>query len=533
MLLELHIRDLGVVPELHLLVGPGMTVVTGETGAGKTMIVGAIDLLTGGRADPSVVRPGATEAVIEGRFIRTAIDGSGEEEVILGRVVPADGRSRAYVNGRLATAAALAEAGEFLVDLHGQHAHQSLLSAAVQRQSLDVFGSVQLGPLHEAQADVAALDAALADLGGDARERAREMDLYRFQVEELQAAAIVDGNEEAELARAEETLADATAHREAAASAMDSLDVDAGGSGLLDALRVLADRTPFAALHDRLTGLAAELDDIRAELRAIGDQLEDDPEALAAMRSRRQLLRELMRKYGDTLDEVLGYQVEAETRLAELSAHDERAAELDARREAAIERRAEAEAAVRAARRAAAPKLAKAVEKHLATLAMAKAVFAVDVDGAAGEHVTFGLAANPGAPVLPLAKVASGGELARTMLAFRLVLTGAPPTLVFDEVDAGIGGEVAHAVGRSLAQLSVRHQILVVTHLAQVAAYADNQVLVQKSDDGKTTVTNVASLDADDRVIELSRMLSGSPDSATARDHAIELLEDAANFRSR
>ncbi|NNE74480.1 MAG: DNA repair protein RecN [Acidimicrobiales bacterium] len=527
MLLELHVADFGVISRTHLLLPPGMTVLTGETGAGKTMLIGAIDLLTGGRSDPKSVRPGADQAVVEGRFVRPD-----ETEVILSRVVPASGRSRAYIDGRLATAGALSELGAELVDLHGQHAHQSLLSAAIQRHALDAFGDIDLRPLVEAKAELAALEAALADLGGDPRERAREIDLYRFQVDELRAAALHEPTEEAELAVREDVLADATAHRDAGAEAMATLDGDAaGGLALTAALQVLADRAPFRAEHDRLAGLLAELDDVRAALRATTESLEDDPGQLAEVRARRQLLRELMRKYGSDLGEVITYQATAEARLADLESHDDRAVELDGRRIAALAKLEAAQKKVGKARVAAAPKLAAAVESHLHELAMAKARFDVAVDGPAGEHVVFGLAANPGAPVLPLSKVASGGELARSMLAFRQVLTGAPATLVFDEVDAGIGGEVAHAVGRSLACLSDRHQVLVVTHLAQVAAYADQQVQVRKSDDGTTTSTTFEPLSADQRVVELSRMLSGSPDSSVAQAHAEELLAAAGRGR--
>jgi DNA repair protein RecN (Recombination protein N) len=524
-LLELAIRDLGVIEHASLVLGPGMTAVTGETGAGKTMIVGAIDLLVGGRSHADLVRPGATEAVVEGRFLR------GDEEVVVRRVVPREGRSRAYIDGRLAAVGELAELGAVLVDLHGQHAHQSLLRQGAQRDCLDRFGRVDLAGRRAAVDALRAVEASLAAMGGDERSRAREIDLLRFQVGELHDAGLTSPDEDDALETEEDVLSDAVAHQEAAALALELLGGDdAAADRLGAAVHTLDGRAPFAAVAVRLRSLVDELTDLVRDLRAAGEAVEDDPERLAEIRARRQLLRELRRKYGDTLADVIAFRGEAEQRLAELEQHDARAAALDRRRAECLAALAEAEAAVRAARRAAAPALASAIEAHLADLAMPKARFAVDVDGPAGDDVTMRIAPNPGGPPLPLARTASGGELARTMLAIRLVLTESPPTLVFDEVDAGIGGTAANAVGAALAQLGADHQVLVVTHLAQVAAAADHHVVVAKDDSGDATVTRVAQLDEEGRVVELSRMLSGTPDSAAARGHAEELL--AASGRS-
>ena len=528
MLVELGVTDLGVIDGLRLVFGSGMTALTGETGAGKTMLVEAIELLVGGRADAMLVRPGAAEATVEGRF---AID---DEEVVLTRVVPRDGRSRAYLNGRLATMATLAEWGERLVDLHGQHAHQSLLSAATQRGALDRFGSVDLAPLREARAEVARIDAALAELGGDERSRARELDLVRFQVDELERARLSDPDEDERLAVEEDELADALAHRDAAAVAGAALYDDRGAIDALGtAISAVTGRLPFATVEGRLRSIAADLSDAGDELRLLGERIDDDPERLRSVRERRQLLHDLRRKYGETLAEVLAFLDEARARLDEIETYETRAAALDAERAAALDRVTAEARVVGAARRAAAPKLASAVERELVELAMTKAKVAVDVAGDdPGDEIAFLLAANPGAPMLPLSKVASGGELARAMLALRLVLlerrddTG-PPTLVFDEVDAGVGGRAAVAVGHALATLARTRQVLVVTHLPQVAAHADTQVAVTKSSARGRTTATAAPLEDADRVIELSRMLSGSPDSSTARDHAAELLEAA------
>lgn len=528
MLLELHVSGLGVIDDLTLHLGPGLTALTGETGAGKTMLVEAIDLLLGGRADPVLVRPDADEARVEGRFA------VGDDELVLARVVPREGRSRAYADGRLATAGELAERGRDLVDLHGQHAHQSLFSRDAQRAALDRFAGVDLAPLVEARRRRAAIDEELAALGGDERARARELDLVRYQVEEI-AAAGIDGPDEDERLGAEEArLADAVGHQEAGAAALAALSADGGaGEQVAAAVSALDGREPFAAEASRARDLAAELADLTAEVRSVAEGVEDDPARLAEVRERRNLLHELRRKYGESLADVLDEHEALEARLAELEGWDARAAALDAERAEADKAVADAAATVGRARREAAPDLAEAVQGHLGELAMAKARLGVEVGADPGDEVEVLLAANAGSPLLPLAKVASGGELARAMLALRLVLTAGPPTLVFDEVDAGIGGTAALAVGRSLARLGDDRQVLVVTHLAQVAAYADAQVGISKAERDGTTVTSAGPLDEAGRVVELSRMLSGTPGSATAQDHATELLLAAARERGR
>lgn len=530
---ELHIENLGVIERLSLVVGPGLTAVTGETGAGKTMLVEAIELLTGGRADSSVVRHGAAEARVDGRFVTR--DGA---ETVLSRVVPAEGRSRAYVDGRLATAASLADIAGRMVDLHGQHAHQSLLGVAAQRAALDSFGNVDLEPLRAARARITEIDAALATLGGDARARAREIDLLRFQVDELDAADVVDAAEDRQLDAEESVLADAQSHREAGATAHEALGGEGGARDAVGAaLSAIEGRLPFEAVTERLHTLLAELDDLVAVVRDSADQIEESPERLDEIRSRRQVLVDLRRKYGHDLADVMAFHREVADRLAELESYDERAAELDAQRAAALADERAAAEAVGLARRSAAEPLAHAVQERLRTLAMPHADVAVAVgehaDDHPGDRVQFLLAANPGAPLAPLQRVASGGELARAMLALRLVLSGAEPSsnegadsLVFDEVDAGIGGSAAQAVATALADLGRHHQVLVVTHLPQVAAAATAQVHVSKTVVDDATYASAQVLTADERVDEVARMLSGEP-TESARQHASELLAES------
>jgi DNA repair protein RecN (Recombination protein N) len=528
MLLELAVSDLGVIDTLTLQLPAGLIALTGETGAGKTLVVDAIDLLMGGRAHPGLVRPGATEATVDGRF---ELD---DEEIVLTRVVPANGRSRAYINGRPATVSALADVGANLVDLHGQHAHQSLLGVEAQRAALDQFGRVNLDRLVACRKLLRDLETALVELGGDERTRARELDLLRYQVRELDDATLKDPDEDVSLAEAEDLLANAVEHREAADSALTTIADDDGiRDRLADATARLTDRPPFVEVTARLKALLAELDDISDTVRVISESIDQDPAALADVQERRHLLHQLCRKYGDDLHEVIAEHAALRERLVELEGHDERAARLDTEVLAAGRELADAEAEVLAARLEAAPMLADAIASHLPDLAMEKAEVGIEVDGVDGSQVVFLLAANPGSALQPLSKVASGGELARAMLALRSVLSEAPPILVFDEVDAGIGGQAGLSIGRSLAALGDRHQVLVVTHLPQVAAFADAHLAVEKRQGEDDTVSEVRLLNNTERRTELARMLSGQPESKTARKHAKELLAEAAAQKLR
>ena len=529
MLHELHIESMGVIETLDLVLLPGLTAFTGETGAGKTMLVEAINLLVGGRADPSVVRTGASEARVEGRFV------VGDEEYVVSRVIPTDGRSRAYVNGRLATAVTLAELGARTVDLHGQHAHQSLLSTAAQRDALDRFCATDLEPLRSARARLTEIDASLAALGGDQRSRAREVDLLRFQVGELVAAGITDADEDERLTIEEDALADAAAHREAGQIALAAL-IDgpldtaprAAADGLGEAIHAISGRGPFDEFGARLQAIAADLTDVGRDLRTLTESLEEDPQRLAEIRERRQLLRDMRRKYGDSLADVIAFRAEAEQRLSELESYEQRVAALERDREGAVRsrtRRGRAGGGGSPGRRGEARGWPSARSFDLWRCLTPKWEIIVG-DEAPGDDVTFLIAANPGLALLPLSRVASGGELARTMLALRLVLTEAPETLVFDEVDAGIGGAAATSVAESLAQLGKRHQVMCVTHLAQVAALADNQIMVSKHVAKNVTTATARSVDGAERIDEVARMLSGVQAGESARLHAADLLGD-------
>ncbi len=528
MITELTVRDLGVIAALTLELPDGMIALTGETGAGKTLVVDAISLLVGGRADSVLVREGADAATVDARV---EIDGT---EHIVSRVIPATGRSRAYLDGRPIPASKLSELGAGLVDLHGQHAHQSLLGVDAQRDALDRFGGVDTTELDAARAKVSELLALQSELGGDDRARLRQIDLLRYQVDELDAAQLDDPNEDAVLAEEEERLAFAVEHQQAGLEAGDLLagESESVRDGLVAAMGKLSELGPFTEVHDRLAEVLAELDDARDTLRALSEAAEPDPERLDEVQTRRRLLSELRKKYGATLSEVMEEQTRLRDELAALENAEARAAVLDDELAEANAEVAAAAEVVAAARNKAAPGLAEAIQQRLRPLAMPKATFAVVAGGDDGGEVEFRLAANPGSTPQPLSKVASGGELARTMLAVRGVLSESPPVLVFDEIDAGIGGEAGQSIGHALAKLGRDHQVLVVTHLPQVAAVADTHLMVRKTQSDTETVSEVRQLDDDERITELARMLSGQPDSEVARQHAVELRAEMAGKAS-
>jgi DNA repair protein RecN (Recombination protein N) len=529
-LTELRVRDLGVIEDLTLSFGPGMTVLTGETGAGKTLLVEALQLVLGGRANPSMVRAGASEAVIEARF--DAGDDPEGDEVIVTRSVPADGRSRAWVNGRMSPVSALNDTVAELVEIHGQHEHQSLTTPNAQRAVLDAHAGTDLAPVTTVRARLRQLQTELAELGGDEQQRAREADVLRYQVDEIAAAHLDDPDEDAALALEEDRLADSSAYREAAAHALALLDAASGSdsAGVLDLLgqaaTALAGRAAFDEYRDRVAAAAIDLDDVARSLRDEVEGWEDDPARLPEVQERRRRLGELRRKYGEDLAAVMAFAKQAATRLQALEDAEGTASRLETERVALLAELGEVEAAVRAQRTKAAVSFGRLVGERLSGLAMAGARVEVRVDAeGTGEPIEIALGANVGEAVLPLAKAASGGELARAMLAIRLVGSGGPQTMVFDEVDAGVGGAAALALADALHEVGQARQVLVVTHLAQVAARADHQISVLKQEAGGRTVTTAAPVSGEDRVAEVSRMLSGHPDSDAARAHARELLE--------
>jgi DNA repair protein RecN (Recombination protein N) len=569
---EIRIGQLGVIDSSVLELGPGLTAITGETGAGKTMIVTALGLLLGGRADTGAVRSGAKQARVEGVVsvaelpaLAEAVDQAGgeveDDRVVLARNVSAEGRSRAFVGGASVPVAALAEVAQPLVAVHGQSDQHRLLQARAQRDALDRFGGPKVAKLLAAYAEtyrrLQTVERDLAEVTSSARERAREADLLRFGLGEVEAVAPESGEdvslaaEEARLGFADTLRGAAEQAREALSSeqdAPDALGAVAAARGHLDGVR---DHDGEAGeLADRLAELTYLLSDLAADVASYASRVETDPTRLAAVSERRAALTALTRKYGETADEVLAWAAQAATRLLDLDSTDERIDQLRAEREELRARLGSRAEALSQARTAAARRLGTGVTAELTHLAMPHATVSVAVRQSEGDlpvgdrtlrygssgvdEVEFLLAANTGSDARPLHKGASGGELSRVMLALEVSLaaTGSVPTLVFDEVDAGVGGAAAVEVGRRLARLAQSAQVLVVTHLPQVAAYADRHVLVEKSSDGTVTSSGLSVLDDEGRERELSRMLAGLADSDTALAHARELLDVAQPARA-
>jgi len=588
MLEEIRIGSLGVIESSTLELGPGLTVITGETGAGKTMIVTALGLLLGARANASAVRTGARRARIEGVVrvegladFAAAVDEVGgeveDDRVVLAREVAAEGRSRAFVGGASVPVTVLAGLSEPLVAVHGQSDQHRLLRGRTQREALDRFGGDRLASLLAAYTSLferlQTVEQELAEVVATARERAQEADLLRFGLGEIEAVAPEPGEDDS-LAAEESRLGYADTLRTAAEQAREALSSEDGhpdalaatgaARGLLDGVR--EHDAEAAELADRLAEVSYLLSDLAADVASYASRIETDPARLAAVSERRAALGALTRKYGDTLAEVLSWAERSAARLRELDGTDDRIEELRAEQRSLRADLATAAAELTAARTQAAARLAKAVTAELGLLAMPDARLTVEVrqlevsapDGATeqssdqligaplrvGERwlrhtasgtdeVEFLLAASTGSDPLPLAQGASGGELSRVMLAVEVALAGTSPvpTFVFDEVDAGVGGAAAVEVGRRLAELARSAQVLVVTHLPQVAAYADRHVVVTKSSDGSVTSSGLAVLDDEQRERELSRMLAGLSDSDTALAHARELLEVAQAAR--
>ncbi len=570
MLEEVQITGLGVIDEAVLELSPGFNVVTGETGAGKTMVVSGLGLLFGGRADPSRVRPGTERAVVEGRLridpggtvARQVGEAGGDLDddgstVILTRSVSAEGRSRATAGGRSVPVSLLTYLAEDLVAVHGQSDQQQLLRPGRQRQALDRFGGPELAELlaayqrsyHRHQQVAAELD----ELTSQAMQREREAEDLRRGLSEVERAEPAAG-EDVELVAEEERLANADALHSAATAAHEALAGDPTASyeaadvlGLLAAARTAlesaAQHDPkLGALAGRVGEAAYLLADVAGELAAYAQSVEADPARLAMVQERRAELARLVRAYapgGDTAA-LLAWAKAAAARLSELDSDEDRIGELGRQEAELAATVADLAGQLTAARTQAAKRFADEVTDELTALAMPHARVSVAVTPApsfgphGADEVEIRLAAHPGAPALPLHKGASGGELSRVMLAIEVVFAGADPvpTFVFDEVDAGVGGKAAVEVGRRLARLARLAQVIVVTHLPQVAAFADMHLVVEKASDGTVVRSGITRLDDASRVRELSRMLAGLEDSEFGQAHASELLTAASAERA-
>ncbi|MBP2477438.1 DNA repair protein RecN (Recombination protein N) [Crossiella equi] len=586
MLAEMRIQSLGVIADATLELHQGLTVVTGETGAGKTMVVTGLHLLSGGRAEASRVRTGADRAVVEGTFqltgedaragaaqaLEVATEAGAEVEddggLITVRTVNADGRSKAHLGGRTVPVGLLAELAEQLIAVHGQNDQLRLTRPGEQRAVLDRFaGTSMAAPIseyREVRAEWLAVSRELTERTERAREMAREADMLRHGLAEIEAVAPQPG-EDGQLVDRARRLADADQLRETAAGASHAMSGAADGDpdqpgalGLLGEARrrlAAAEDPALRDLEPRLAEAEALLTDVGTELTSYLEQLDADPAELERVLARQAELKQLTRKYAADVDGVLVWAQDAQARLAGLDTSEETLAKLAKQRDQLAKKLAKLAGTLTAIRRTAAEQLAKAVTEELAGLAMAHARIELSVrpkpasegeetalkvgaellsagpDGV--DEVELLLVAHPGAPALPVHKGASGGELSRVMLAIEVVLahTDPVPTLVFDEVDAGVGGRAAVEIGRRLAKLARTHQVVVVTHLAQVAAYADRHLLVDKNigEEGLTR-SGVRVLNHNQRVVELARMLAGLESTESGRAHAEELLATAEAY---
>ena len=561
MITELRIADLGVISDAIISLHPGLTVVTGETGAGKTMIISGLGLLLGGRADPRSVRRGSERARVEGRFkidntelAQTVQETGGQlddDELIVARHLTSAGRSRAYVGGAQVPASVCAELTAALVRIHGQAEQERLTEADRQRQLLDRFAGVPaLEPLARYSslwAEDRAVRTELAQLRTEAQSRAREIDLLRFGLDEIERIAPASG-EDVALAAEALRLQSADDLRDSAESAVQALagpDDEAGGAlAMLYAARKVFEpavsRDPAATqLGERLVDASYQLSDLTADLARYLDSLESQPGRLEQIAERRAQLSTLTRKYGTTCEEVLQWAAESAVRLTQLEQSDDRIATLERRVEALATELASLAGHISRARHEASGRFSELVLSELAALAMPHARLRFEVTSAelgpsGADRVELTFAANPGSELRSLGRVASGGELSRVRLALEVVLAAGHEavTLVFDEVDAGVGGKVAVEVGRRLARLAQHSQVVVVTHLAQVAAFADRHYVVVKADDGQVTTSGVVQVADEDRAVELARMMAGLDTTESALAHAGELVELAASARA-
>jgi DNA repair protein RecN (Recombination protein N) len=555
-LLELRIENLLLIERAEVRPGVGLNAITGETGAGKTVLAHAFDLLLGGKPRSGIVRPGAEEAYVEGVFelpegllegdelaeLRERVVGGEDGEILLARRVSAEGRTRAYVQGRSATAADLRELGGRLVSFFGQHEHRKLTVASAQLDLLDGFcGEAHLAlrrQVADAHGQVRGLRAELDELRGRAGTRDRDLDLLRFELAEIEEVGPTV--EEGEALTAERArLREVDGLRAAAAGGAEALapiDGDGGAAQLVASAERLTDVVDGAdpeldALAERLRSLRLEAEDLGGELRRYLDGIDADPQRLEEVEARLSEYDRLARKHGGTVEAVLAHADRCRTERDRLENAEVAVEQAEADLAAAEQERAELAARLTEGRRAAAPRLSEAVVGELATLAMDGASFDVLLEpreeiGASGaERVELMLAPNPGVPAAPVRESASGGELSRVMLALMAVAgAGGSPTLVFDEVDSGVGGQTARAVGERLRALGKGRQVLCITHLPQIAALADRHFRIEKSSGRDVARTSVERLEDGAVVEELCRMLGADASDAGARRHAQELL---------
>ena len=550
MLTELNIKNFAIIDSLNITFEKGFNVLTGETGAGKSIIVDAVDLVLGGRASSEMIRSGCEEAVVEAAFDISDVKGVSEklgemgiekdDNLVIKRTLSASGKNKVFINGSMATIAMLSDVGEFLVDIHGQHEHQTLIKVERHIDVLDEYAA--LGPLRQEMSEIYSewnrVKDELESLKSSEADKEKKVDLLRFQSDEIEKAALkVDEDEE--LLEERKLLSNAGRLYESANTALEILYLQSGsalelikkaGSNVTDIS--IIDESMRVTL-DAINSASASIEDAALTLRDYVGRISFDPERLNEIEERLDLIGRLKRKYGNTVSEILKYREEVDRELDGIERAEERIGELEREGERLKDKGLKVAETLSERRKKGSDELTKKVVKELSDLGMKKAIFEVkmerlnDISAKGSDKVEFLLSSNPGEATKPLSKIASGGELSRIMLALKKVLanpTGAP-TMVFDEVDSGIGGGIAEVVGRKLREVAEGRQVLCITHLAQIAAMADLHYAVSKGENKGRTTTTVSRLSGDERVDEVARMLGGMTITEATKRHAEEMLK--------
>mgnify|MGYP000855444535 FL=1 len=556
MLLQLEIENIAIIDRLNIALEPGFNALTGETGAGKSILIDSINALLGSRVSRELIRSGAEKATVQGLFSKPpaldpileefGIETGDDDTLLISRTITESGKNICRINGTLVTVAMLREIGQRLIDVHGQHDNQSLLRVETHIQLLDLFAGESLSAVKSAYRkeleDLKACQARLRELAGEGKERERLMDTLRYQIEEIRQAALYAGEDE-ELEKQSRILA----HAEDIVSAFNTAyqairgqdDDDAGAldrvQWALDALRRVEEiDASYASVCATLEDISERLSDLSRDIRHTRDSTEYDPNLHRAVEERISLIQGLKRKYGETIPDILAYAENAAKRLDELEHNEELIASIKARIKALEASLTEKCREMNSLRLQAGKRLAEGIMKELADLEMPMTIFQVAVNSVpemgftadGTDQVEFLFSPNPGEPPKSLSKIASGGEMSRVMLAVKAMLADLDsiPTLIFDEIDTGVSGKAAASVGEKLRALSGKHQVLCVTHHAQIASLAHHHFLITKSIQGDRTVTMVRRLEGQDREAEITRLLSGEHATEAAKSLARELL---------
>lgn len=554
MLTELNIKNFAIIDSLNITFEKGFNVLTGETGAGKSIIVDAVDLVLGGRASSEMIRSGCEEAVVEAAFDISDVKGVSEklgemgieegDNLVIKRTIATSGKNKVFINGSMATIAMLSDVGEFLVDIHGQHEHQTLMKVERHIDVLDEYAA--LGTLRQEMSGMYSewnrVKDELESLRSSEADKEKRVDLLRFQSDEIEKAALkVDEDEE--LLEERKILSNAERLYESANTALEILYSQSGSA--LELIKKAGSKVTDISVIDEsmrvtldaITSASASIEDAALTLRDYVGRISFDPERLNEIEERLDLIGRLKRKYGNTVSEILKYREEVDRELDGIERAEERIGELEREGERLKAKGLKVAETLSEKRKKGSDELTKKVERELSDLGMKKVVFEVkmerlnDISAKGLDKVEFLLSSNPGEAPKPLSKIASGGELSRIMLALKKVLAGPSgvPSMVFDEVDSGIGGGVAEIVGKKLREVAEGRQVLCITHLAQIAAMADLHYAVSKGENRGRTTTTVRQLSGDERVEEVARMLGGMTITEATKRHAEEMIKTAGN----